>query len=106
VIRQIVADLEVGVDKSLVAYRFHRGLADFVVSVCLQLRDSTGPNSVALSGGVFQNRLLVELVLPMLDEHGFGVMRHSRVPPNDGGVSLGQVAIGRAHLARAGFAVP
>ena len=100
VIRAIVNDLEAGVDRSLVAYRFHRGLADFVVSMCLRLQDSTGLNSVALSGGVFQNQLLVELLLPMLDEHGFHVMRHGQIPPNDGGTSLGQVAIGRAHLAR------
>jgi hydrogenase maturation protein HypF len=99
VVRTIVGDLEGGVDRSLVAYRFHRGLADFVVSTCLRLRDSTGLNSVALSGGVFQNRLLVELLVPTLDENGFHVMRHRQVPPNDGGISLGQVAIGRAHLA-------
>jgi hydrogenase maturation protein HypF len=99
VVRAIVADLEAGVDRSVVAYRFHRGLVDFVVSMCLQLQVSTGLNSVALSGGVFQNRLLVELLLPMLDEHGFHVMRHGQIPPNDGGISLGQVAIGRAHLA-------
>jgi hydrogenase maturation protein HypF len=99
VVRAVVDDLEAGVDRSLVAHRFHRGLADFVVSTCLRLRDSSGVNSVALSGGVFQNRLLVELLLPMLDEHAFHVMRHSQIPPNDGGLSLGQVAIGRAHLA-------
>jgi hydrogenase maturation protein HypF len=99
VVRAIVDDLEAGVDPSLVAYRFHRGLVDFVVSTCVLLRDSTGLNSVAVSGGVFQNRLLVELLLPMLDEQAFDVMRHSQIPPNDGGISLGQVAIGRAYLA-------
>lgn len=99
VIRAIVGDLEAGVDRSVVAYQFHRGLVDFVVSVCVQLRDSTGLNAVALSGGVFQNRLLVELILPVLDDQGFDVIRHSQIPPNDGGISLGQVAIGRAHLA-------
>jgi len=101
VVRAIVGDLEAGVanGRTLVAYRFHRGLAAFVVSMCLQLRDSTGLNSIALSGGVFQNRLLVEFLLPMLGVHGFHVMRHSQIPPNDGGIALGQVAIGRAHLA-------
>jgi len=99
VIRMIVADLEAGVARSVVARRFHQGLADFVVATCRDLRESTGLNSVALSGGVFQNRVLVEMLLPLLDDCGFHVMRHRQVPPNDGGISLGQVAIGRAHLA-------
>lgn len=99
VIRAVVADLEAGVDRSLIAYRFHRGLADFVVATCLHQREATGLHTVALSGGVFQNRLLVELLLPLLDGHGFHVLRHSQIPPNDGGISLGQAAIGRAHLA-------
>ena len=100
VIRAVLHDLEAGVGRPTVAYRFHRGLADFVVSMCLQQRESTGLNVLAISGGVFQNRLLVELLLPMLEDRGFDVIRHSQIPPNDGGISLGQVAIGRAHLAR------
>ena len=100
VVRAVVDDLGAGVERSLVAYKFHRGVADFVVSTCRPLRDRTGIDTVALSGGVFQNRLLVELLLPMLDEQRFTVLRQSQIPPNDGGVSLGQVAIGRAHLAR------
>ena len=100
VVRAVVDDLDAGVDCSLVAFKFHRAVADFVVSSCRRLRDRSGIDTVALSGGVFQNRLLVELLLPVLDEHGFAVLRQSQVPPNDGGVSLGQVAIGRAHLAR------
>ena len=59
----------------------------------------TGLHTVALSGGVFQNKLLVELLTPMLEEQNFTVLRQNAVPPNDGGISLGQVAIGRAHLA-------
>ncbi len=96
-IRAILADLDAGADRSLIAYRFHRGIADMVVATCAQIRGSTGLNAVALSGGVFQNRLLSELVLPLLEAEGFTVMRHRQVPPNDGGISLGQVAIGRAH---------
>ena len=98
-IKTVLAELGKGVDRSLVAYRFHEAVADYVASKCQQLRDETGLNTVALSGGVFQNKLLVELLLPMLDEIGFDVLRQSEVPPNDGGISLGQVAIGRAHLA-------
>jgi len=98
VIRAIVHDLDAGIDPSVVAFKFHQAIADFVVSTCVRLRDQTGLSSVALSGGVFQNRLLVELLLPMFDERVFHVLVHSLVPPNDGGISLGQVAIGRAHL--------
>ncbi len=100
VVRAVVDDLSAGVDRSLVAHRFHRWVASFVVSTCVRLRDRTGVGAVALTGGVFQNRLLVDLLLPMLAEQQFDVIRQSRVPPNDGGISLGQVAIGRAHLAR------
>jgi hydrogenase maturation protein HypF len=69
-----------------------------IVEVCGRIRTDTGLSTVALSGGVFQNRRLVELVVPLLDGDGFAVLRHAQVPPNDGGISLGQVAIGRAHL--------
>ena len=99
VIRAVVADIEAGVDRSIVAYRFHRGVADFVVSTCLQLQSTSGLEAVALSGGVFQNKLLVDLLVPMLEDQNFTVLRQTQVPPNDGGISLGQVAIGRAHLA-------
>jgi len=98
-ISAIVEDLDAGVELSLVAYRFHWAVADFVASTCVRLSEQTGLDTVALSGGVFQNRLLVELLLPMFDERKLRVLRHGQVPPNDGGISLGQVAIGRAHLA-------
>jgi len=100
VVRAVVDDLAAGVDRSHIAFKFHRAVADFAVSTCRELRDRSDITTVALSGGVFQNRLLVELLLPMLDERGFTVLRQNEVPPNDGGVSLGQVAIGRAHLSR------
>ena len=98
VIRAIVDDLDTGVDRPLIAHRFHCAVAGFIVSTCVRLRESTGLDPVALSGGVFQNKLLVELVLPLLAEQNFAVMQQTQVPPNDGGISLGQVAIGRAHL--------
>ncbi|MXW88951.1 MAG: hypothetical protein F4Z54_05325, partial [Acidimicrobiaceae bacterium] len=65
-------------------------------------RESTGLSAVALSGGVFQNRRLVELLLPDLEKAGFEVLRHRQVPPNDGGIALGQAAIGRATLTNRG----
>lgn len=100
VVRAVVDDLAAGVNRSTVAYKFHWAVADFVVSTCCRLRDRSDIDTVALSGGVFQNRLLVEMLLPMLDQQEFVVLRQSQVPPNDGGIALGQVAVGRAHLAR------
>lgn len=97
-VRGIVNDLEVGVDAATVAYRFHQSIAEFIVTSSTEIASSTDLENVALSGGVFQNRLLVEMLLPMLSDAGLRVLRHRRVPPNDGGISLGQVAIGRAAL--------
>ena len=95
----VVADLRVGVDPAEVAGAFHRWVADAVLAASRHARDRTGLGTVALSGGVFQNRLLVELAVPLLDQAGFQVLLHSQVPPNDGGIALGQAAIGRATLA-------
>lgn len=99
-VRCVVHDLDAGVDRAVVARRFHISIAEFVVAVATQLAEQTGLDTVALSGGVFQNRLLVELLLPRLSNAGLQVLRQQLIPPNDGGISLGQVAIGRAALAR------
>lgn len=100
VVRAVVDELVAGVERSVVARRFHVAVANYVTSTCARLRDETGSKVVALSGGVFQNRLLAELVLPLLEQEGLTVLTQGEVPPNDGGISLGQVAIARAHLAR------
>jgi hydrogenase maturation protein HypF len=67
-----------------------------IVAACQRLRDTTGLAMVALSGGVFQNLLLLERTVAWLEELGFRVLVHSRVPPNDGGISLGQAAVAAA----------
>ena len=82
----------------MVSGKFHRAVAVMIADACARLRTSSGLTTVALSGGVFQNRRLVEILIPMLDAHGLTTLHHSQVPPNDGGISLGQVAVGRAHL--------
>ena len=102
VIAAVAADAMAGVDPAVIAGSFHTGLAHMIVEVCDRLRDATGVGTAALSGGVFQNRLLVELTVPLLEAAGFEVLLHSQVPPNDGGISLGQVAIGRALLRASG----
>ncbi|WP_228563678.1 carbamoyltransferase HypF [Catenulispora rubra] len=88
-----LADLDAGVAVPVVAARFHNGLAAVVVEVCERLRRDTGLAAVALSGGVFQNVLLVERCVAGLEAAGFRVLTHRRVPPNDGGISLGQAAV-------------
>lgn len=98
VVEAIVADLMAGLDPARVAGAFHRWVADVVLASSERSRAQTGIAVVALSGGVFQNRLLTELTVPTLTEAGFEVLLHRQVPPNDGGISLGQAAIGRAAL--------
>jgi hydrogenase maturation protein HypF len=95
-VQAVVADLRAGVTPEAIATRFHHGLADTIVRVCLMLRDITGIDVAALSGGVFQNVLLLERTVAALENVGFRVLTHSRVPPNDAGISLGQVAVAAA----------
>ena len=72
------------------------GLAAATVAACRSLREATGLGTVALSGGVFQNLLLLERTVAGLEQAGFRALVHSRVPPNDGGISLGQAAVAAA----------
>ncbi|MGH3344286.1 MAG: carbamoyltransferase HypF, partial [Carbonactinosporaceae bacterium] len=95
-VRGAVDDLRAGVEGATVAARFHRGLAGAIVAGCERIRDGEGLADVALSGGVFQNQLLLQLAVNGLEERGFRVLVHHRVPPGDGGVSLGQVAVAGA----------
>jgi hydrogenase maturation protein HypF len=97
-ITAIAADVRRGVPVGQISGAFHYSVATMICDVCTRLRDLDGVNVVALTGGVFQNRRLVELVLPLLEAAGFETLRHAQVPPNDGGISLGQVAVGRAFL--------
>ncbi|MDQ2971185.1 MAG: carbamoyltransferase HypF, partial [Acidobacteriota bacterium] len=71
----------------------HETLARAIREACRRIRLSSGLEVVALSGGCFQNRLLTERASALLESDGFEVLIHRRVPPNDGGVSLGQAAI-------------
>lgn len=79
-----------GGSASELAWVFHRKLADLVTSACIFARGKTGLDTVALSGGVFQNRLLLKMCVDSLRRRGFRVLLHSMVPPNDGGIALGQ----------------
>ena len=95
-VRAVVGDLQRGTDPRVVAARFHNGLGNAVVEACARVRGSTGLTSVALSGGVFQNVLFTARVSAGLGREGFRVLAHSRFPPNDGGISLGQAVVAGA----------
>jgi hydrogenase maturation protein HypF len=93
----VQTDLEDGVDPSQIGWRFHRTAAEVIISLCQKISSATSLRTVALSGGCFQNRLLLRLTVPRLEASGFRVLLHRRVPCNDGGISLGQAAL--AHFA-------
>ena len=79
-----------GENSNQLALHFHKGLACMIVSACEKAKEETGIDTVALSGGVYQNRLLLDYSVTMLEKRGFHVLRHHLLPPNDGGISLGQ----------------
>ncbi len=96
VLRAVVADLAAGTDVSLVAARFHAGVAGLVLDLCRRARERTGLETVALGGGVFQNAVLLSAVVAGLAMEGFDVLRPRLLPPNDGGIALGQVLVAAA----------
>ena len=89
-----------GEDPGSLAYFFHQELANQITASCVKIREQSGCNKAALSGGVFQNRLLLELTDHMLKEQGFEVLKHQLIPPNDGGIALGQAVYAMAYLKR------
>jgi hydrogenase maturation protein HypF len=95
-IKAIVDDLSAGVSRDVIAARFHNTMAAMIVATCVSLREETGLRTVALSGGVFQNLLLLDHVVDLLEQQQFTVLTHGQVPCNDGGISLGQAAIAAA----------
>lgn len=80
-----------GEDPGMLARQFHEALIRLTVRFCEEIRSRSGENKVALSGGVFVNRLLAEGCIKMLKQNGFEVYRNHQVPCNDGGICLGQV---------------
>ena len=87
---QILADLRSGKAAGQIAARFHAGVARMVLEVCRQIRQTGGCDQVALSGGVWQNLALATQTIQLLEADQFHVYIHRRVPPNDGGLALGQ----------------
>jgi hydrogenase maturation protein HypF len=97
----ILADLAAGSSQGEIAWRFHHTMAELLAAVCQRIAAETGLRTVALSGGCFQNRLLLTLATTRLERAGFRVLLHRQVPCNDGCVSLGQAVLAHFQLARA-----
>jgi hydrogenase maturation protein HypF len=95
-VRAVAEDLDAGVRPYTIAARFHRGVAEAIASGVDRVRELTGLRTVALSGGVFQNAVLLDATAHLLERRGLRVLTHHRVPTNDGGISLGQAAIAGA----------
>ena len=93
VIKMIVEDVLQNQPVSIISARFHNGLSEIVIRLCEMIARQTEIRTVALSGGVWQNIRLLRQTMEGLENHGFKVLFHSKVPTNDGGISLGQVAI-------------
>ena len=99
-IAAIVKDVRGGVPASRISFKFHRTVAQIMREMCLSMSKDTGIKAVALSGGVFQNRLLARLVMESLEADGFKVLTHRDVPCNDGCISLGQVVVANFAFSR------
>jgi hydrogenase maturation protein HypF len=95
-ITAIVADLARGVTPATIAARFHRGVAAATAHACAAAAGEAATELVVLSGGVFQNRLLLEQTAAHLERLGLRVLSHALVPPNDGGIAFGQAAVAAA----------
>ncbi|HYB15711.1 MAG TPA: carbamoyltransferase HypF, partial [Streptosporangiaceae bacterium] len=102
-VRAAAEDFAAGIPRQVVAARFHHGVAALIEAGCLLLRERHGLGTVALSGGVFQNLLVLHDTVARLEARGFRVLVHSRVPCNDGGISLGQAVIAAARDRQAGL---
>lgn len=98
----ILTDRAAGSSVEAIARRFHHTVAEIAVAMAHAAQGATpnGPTTVALSGGVWQNRLLLEMTVPLLENAGFDVLLHRQIPANDGGIAYGQIAVAAARLAK------
>jgi len=100
VLRAIITDVRAGEPRGNIAWRFHTAVADIIAELARRIRVERGLNTAAFSGGVFQNAALLTLLLDRLQQQGFTVITHRLVPPNDGGLALGQAVIGARKLGK------
>lgn len=88
IIEQVLDDLKRGIGSSIISVKFHNTLAEIIVGVAKRI----GEQRIVLTGGCFQNKYLTERTVHRLEGEGFRPYWHQRIPPNDGGISLGQIA--------------
>lgn len=96
VIKGVVHDMLRKIDKSIISAKFHNTVADMISRTASSLRKRSGINKIVLTGGVFQNRYLVNRAKSMLDRSGFKIYTHSNIPANDSGIPIGQIALAGA----------
>ena len=97
-IEELILDLNSSINLGKISGKFHNGLANTVLDICCKTRKDTGLNDVVLSGGVWQNITLLEKTMALLEQNGFIIYIHRKVPSNDGGIALGQAAIAAYQL--------
>ena len=97
-VRTLVNGRLAGTDPGQLAWMFHGSLASMAAEACESVREKTGVNVCALTGGVFQNRLLAAMTSDLLRQKGFRVLLHGMLPPNDGGICAGQALAAMYHL--------
>lgn len=93
IFHEIIADLQNGIPISTISAKFHNGMANIIVKICKIMRQEFNVSEVALSGGVWQNRILLKKTISLLERSEFTVYIHHQVPANDGGLALGQATI-------------
>jgi len=96
IIQGVVKDMLQGIHPSVISRKFHQTLIRLFAELCEVIREESGLNKVVLSGGVFQNAILLTGMIKALEEAKFNVYSHTLVPPNDGGISLGQAMVAAA----------
>lgn len=89
----MISDLKLGIDKSIISSRFHNTIVELIVEMSNKVKEEKGLNKIVLSGGTFQNRIILEKAENKLIKSGFDVFTQSEIPSNDGGIALGQLAI-------------
>jgi len=94
----VVQDIRDRIPTPAISLRFHHTMARIIAEMCKAISKDTGLSQVALSGGVFQNRLLLRLTVVALEQEGLKVLIHHMVPTNDGGISLGQAVVANFKL--------
>lgn len=98
VIHALLSDIRAGIPVTKISARFHQSIAEMVCQICSQARAAHGSNDVVLSGGVWQNMLLLKKTTTLLHAEKFNLLIHRRVPANDGGLALGQALVAATNV--------